>query len=101
MGRRPKAIADENGEVPPRDTRFHPPHICSHLLTISKAAFHPVCDTNWDNNSLLGELLGAKAWAPKLGVSCASAQTFAAERRFTLTGVNDFSAIHTPFPCSL
>ena len=36
-----------------------------------------------------------------LGVSCASAQTCAAERRRMLTGVNDFSAIHTPFPIDL
>ena len=35
-----------------------------------------------------------------LGVSCASAQTCAAERRLMLTGVNDFPGIHTPFPCS-
>ena len=33
-----------------------------------------------------------------LGVCCASAQPCAAQRRLTLTGVNDFSVIHTPFP---
>ena len=49
----------------------------------------PPCKTF---GALLGELLG---------VSCASAQTFAAERRFTLTGVNGFLAIHTPFPIDL
>ena len=33
-----------------------------------------------------------------LGGSCALAQPCAAERRLTLTGVNRFSVVHTPFP---
>ena len=32
-GRRPEAIAAENGEVPPRGIRFHTPILCSHHHT--------------------------------------------------------------------
>ena len=50
-GRRPIAFGDEFAVAPLLVTRFHTTQFFSQLFSISKAAFHPVCDTNSDNDS--------------------------------------------------